>query len=130
MVPARLLKISRLLTVRPWVLCKCLKFAIENYQSWIDATIIVEIFACSYQVHDVTSSYHINKQVIKSDYNIQCIDKNPIPFISLQGHDERNTSLCIPRHRRQNVRSNLYIWFCHLHFIWSKIVNLNNFYIQ
>ena len=23
----------------------------------------------------------------------------------------------IPRHRRQNVRSNFYIWFCHLYFI-------------
>ena len=23
----------------------------------------------------------------------------------------------IPRHRRQNVHSNFYIWFCHLHII-------------
>ena len=61
--------------------------SIKNYWGWIDATIIVAIFIPSCQVHDLASSDHINKPVVKSNHHISRIEKNPVPFISLQEHE-------------------------------------------
>ena len=62
-------------------------------------------------------------------YDVTAMTSFVFEFLSQMSKNMFLILYSILRHRWQNVRSNFYIWFCRLCFIWLKIINQNSFYI-